>query len=156
MRTCVSWESSCRQMRTSPRSLRSPDVTGNCAKCSNGFLPAPHTNLAARKDWRDLGAHLDTSLRRVNLIGNVRLGNAASAAAAISSLITGLVDKACLVVAKVLPMGLYGCEVAPVNEAGLARLRGAIARGIAPHGQFGRSTTTLLFYGNHCCPETRP
>ena len=32
-----------------------------------------------------------------------------------------------MVKGKILPMGLYGCEVAPLNEAVLTRFRGAIA-----------------------------
>ena len=72
------------------------------------WLTPPHTHIAVQTDWRDLGAHIDTSLRRVNITGNLRLSRAASSAAGIGSLGLGLAESSSLVVAKVIPMGLYG------------------------------------------------
>ena len=40
---------------------------------------------------------------------------------------TSYQNKRTVIKGKILPMGLYGCEVAPVNEAVLTRLRGTIA-----------------------------
>ena len=56
-----------------------------------------------------------------------RMQKAAGCAEMMGYIKTTYQNKRTVIKGKILPMGLYGCEVAPVNEAVLTRLRGTIA-----------------------------
>ena len=56
-----------------------------------------------------------------------RIQKAAGCAEMMGYIKTTYQNKRTVIKGKILPMGLYGCEVAPVNEVVLTRLRGVIA-----------------------------
>ena len=76
---------------------------------------------------RDVGAHLNaTKNRKVGTTLTERLWKTAGAAEKLRYIKALYERKAAVVRAKLLPMGLFGCEVAPINEAAMRTLRSSI------------------------------
>ena len=77
---------------------------------------------------RDLGAHLNSLVNKKD--GETltdRMQKTAGSAEMMGYIKTTYQDNRTVIKGKILPMGLYGCEVAPVNEAVFTKLRGTIA-----------------------------
>ena len=90
---------------------------------------APARRALARREWgpdklkvkvvqhlRDLGAHLDSTARAVAPTLTGRLHEATRAAHSTASLPTSLPTKRKLAIGTAVPMGIYACEVCPVNK----------------------------------------
>ena len=72
-------------------------------------------SIPSAADHRDLGAHFDTTARRVASTLSARLRRATGTARFIQALPIDAARKAKLVKGKALPMALYGCEVSSLN-----------------------------------------
>ena len=78
-------------------------------------------------DCRDLGAHFNAAQgRRAGTTLTGRMWATARSTERLSKHRGPCEKKVNIVRAKKLPMGLYGCEVAPVDEAALRTMRSAI------------------------------
>ena len=88
------------------------------------------TTMPVANDGRDLGAHFNVAGRRVGTTQTERLHKAARSAERIAVWKAPYRDKQEVVRAKTLAMGLYGCEMAPINEAAVRGLRTSIANAI--------------------------
>ena len=78
-------------------------------------------------DFRDLGGHLSTAARIVGTTLTERMRQATKATARLNRRRARYADKAEVIRMKLLPMGLYECEVAPTNEAAMKVYRAETA-----------------------------
>ena len=85
---------------------------------------------AVKLDVRDLGGHLDVTLRAVagNLTNRVKI--ATTQVPAVGALSLGFQRMLGMVRSKYLPGGLHGCEGAAVSVTALSSFRSAIARAV--------------------------
>ena len=78
-------------------------------------------------DFRDLGEHLNTTARHVGTTPTQRIRKATRATAKLNRRKAKFDDKAAVIRVKFMPMGLYDCEVAPINEAVMKAYRAETA-----------------------------
>ena len=87
------------------------------------------TRIEVITDGRDLGAHLNAAQSR--MYGTTltrRMENAAKEVETLNKAKAPYEKKATIIRSAKIPKGLYGCEVAPINETALRTLRSAITR----------------------------
>ncbi len=82
--------------------------------------------------FRDLGAHLNFSRLHVATTLTMRMTDAIATVNRIRWLPHELHQKITFIINGALAKGLYGCEIAPVNEGVLAKLTSAIAKVVGP------------------------
>ena len=94
--------------------------------------PTVKANISTVLHTRDLGSHPSLSRRSVGATLSKRMITAAVTARRFRYLPTTYAAKTKLIRAKILSMGLYGCEATYCAEAAVNALRTAIADLIAP------------------------
>ena len=92
---------------------------------------------------RDLGGHLNTTLGPLATTLTERLKQAAQYAQRIRFLNIGDNGKHRLITAKILALGLYGCEAAPTNQSALRHLQNTISAIISGHS--ARTSSAITF-----------
>ena len=85
---------------------------------------------AVKLDVRDLGGHLDVTLRAVAGTLSSRVHIATTQVSAVGALFLGFQRMLGMVRSKYLPGGLHGCEGAAVSVTALGSFRSAIARAV--------------------------
>ena len=85
---------------------------------------------AVKLDVRDLGGHLDVTLRAVAGTLSSRVRIATTQVPAVGALTLGFQRMLGMVRSKYLPGGLHGCEGAAVSVTALSSFRSAIARAV--------------------------
>ena len=85
---------------------------------------------AVKLDVRDLGGHLDVTLRAVGGTLSSRVRIATTQVPAVGALPLGFQRMLGMVRSKYLPGGLHGCEGAAVSVTALGSFRSAIARAV--------------------------
>ena len=85
---------------------------------------------AVKLDVRDLGGHLDVTLRAVAGILNSRVKIATTQVLAVGAFLLGFQRMLGMVRSKYLPGGLDGCEGAAISFSALGSFRSAVARAV--------------------------
>ena len=85
---------------------------------------------AVKLDVRDLGGHLDVTLRAVAGSSTTRVKFATTQVLVVGALPLGFQRMLGLVRSKYLPGGLHGCEGAAVSVIALASFRAVISRAV--------------------------
>ena len=85
---------------------------------------------AVKLDVRDLGGHLDVTLRAVAGTLNSRVKIATTQVPAVGALLLGFQRMLGMVRSKYLPGGLHGCEGAAISVSALGSFHSAVARAV--------------------------
>jgi len=107
------------------------------------------------REVRDLGGHLSTSANLGGATLTCRMKRATAYCHRLACFPWTWEAKRKVVETLIYPLGLYGCEAAPINDAAMAKLNIAVAKAIGPYSH--RSSTILsgllLTPGRNLTPE---
>ena len=115
---------------------------------------ADGSKIPVCNNFRDLGSHLNLTCSNNGSTLTKRMQKAIKMLAQLGWMPISMAEKENIIRANILPMALYGCEAAHINEAVFEQLKAAIAKVIGPKS--AKASTDIVFEFNITSTDLDP